>query len=102
MTMPPVEVDGKLYLNSNYMGGLRERYWKRWPAQAEEDGRGIMRIQGKRYPVMLTRITSGSIVEKITQAFARDYRADMTPADVEEETLWLFEIAPRDVAGGSS
>ncbi len=33
-----VEHDGKLYLNSNYMGGLRQRLWKRWPAQAEQDG----------------------------------------------------------------
>lgn len=97
-----VEVDGKLYLNSNYMGGLRERYWKRWPAQAEEDGRGIMRIRGKRYPVTLTRIKSGPIVEKVTQAFTRKYRAEMTPTDVEAETLWLFKIAPRDVTGGSS
>ena len=26
-----VEVENKLYLNSNYMGGLRQRLWKRWP-----------------------------------------------------------------------
>ena len=97
-----VEIDGKLYLNSNYMGGLRERYWKRWPAQAQEDGRGIMRIRGKRYPLMLTRITSGPIVEKITEAFTRKYGVEMVPAEVDAKTLWLFEISPRDVTGGSS
>ncbi len=97
-----VEIDGKLYLNSNYMGGLRERYWKKWPAQAEEDGRGTMRIQGKRYPIMLTRITSGPIIEQVTQAFTRKYRVEMTPAEVDAETLWLFEIAPRNETGGSS
>lgn len=97
-----VEVDGKLYLNSNYMGGLRERYWKKWPAQAEEDGRGIMRIGGKRYPLMLTRITSGPVVEQVTQAFTRKYSVEMVSAEVDAQTLWLFEIAPRDVTGGSS
>jgi hypothetical protein len=97
-----VEVDGKLYLNSNYMGGLRQRYWKQWPAQAEEDGRGIMRIGGKRYPFMLTRIKSGPVVEQVTEAFTRKYSVEMIPAEVDAQTLWLFEIAPRDVTGGSS
>ena len=57
-----VEHQGKLYLNSNYMGGLRERLWKRWPAQAERDGRAIMRINDKRYERILVRIKTGPIV----------------------------------------
>ena len=56
-----VEHEGKLYLNSNYMGGLRERLWKRWPAQAERDGRAIMRINDKRYARTLVRIKTGPI-----------------------------------------
>ncbi len=96
-----VEVDNTLYLNSNYMGGLRERYWKRWPAQAEADGRGMMRIQGKRYPVTLTRIRSGPEVARVAEAFTRKYGVEMTPDEVAAETLWLFEMAPRDLAGGS-
>ena len=55
-----VEHEGKLYINSNYMGGLRERLWKRWPAQAERDGRAIMRIEGKRYERELVRIKTGA------------------------------------------
>ena len=89
-----VEHEGKLYLNSNYMGGLRELLWKKWPAQAERDGRAIMRINGKRYERNLVRIRSGPIVESITDAFTRKYRVVMTPAEVEAEELWLFEMAP--------
>lgn len=37
-----VDHEGKLYLNSNYIGGLRENLRKRWPAQAERDGRAIV------------------------------------------------------------
>ena len=78
-----VEREGKLYINSNYMGGLRERLWKRWPAQAERDGRAIMRIEGQRYERELVRIKTGAVVEGITAEFNRKYRAVMTPADVE-------------------
>lgn len=91
-----VEHEGKLYLNSNYMGGLRERLWKRWPAQAERDGRAIMRINGKRYERTLVRIKTGPIVEGVTAEFTRKYGVEMTPAEVEAEELWLFEMAPPD------
>ncbi|MBM87598.1 MAG: hypothetical protein CMQ41_04415 [Gammaproteobacteria bacterium] len=90
-----VEYQGKLYLNSNYMGGLRQRFWKRWPAQAERDGRAIIRIDGKRYQRNLVRIKKGPIVEQVTRAFTEKYPVEMTPAEVEAETLWLFELAPR-------
>ena len=98
-----VEHEGKLYLNSNYMGGLRERLWKRWPAQAERDGRAIMRIEGKRYERNLVRIKTGPIVEGVTAEFTRKYGVEMTPAEVEAEELWLFEMAPPDenINGGS-
>ena len=98
-----VEHEGKLYLNSNYMGGIRELLWKKWPAQAERDGRAIMRINGHRYERNLVRIKEGPIVESITAAFTRKYRVVMTPAEVEAEELWLFELAPANAmtSGGS-
>ena len=83
-------------LNSNYMGGIRQRLWKRWPEQAERDGRAIMRIDGKRYQRNLIRIKSGPIVNDVTQAFSEKYPVTMTPAEVEAEELWLFELAPNN------
>ena len=96
-----VEHEGKLYLNSNYMGGPRERFWKRWPAQAERDGRAIMRIEGKKYERELVRIKTGAMVEGVTAQFTRKYGVVMTPAEVEAEELWLFEMAPPNMAEGS-
>ncbi|MDP6736285.1 MAG: hypothetical protein QF732_07270 [Nitrospinaceae bacterium] len=96
-----VEHEGKLYLNSNYMGGPRERFWKRWPAQAERDGRAIMRIEGKKYERELVRIKTGPVVEGVTAQFTRKYGVVMTPAEVEAEELWLFEMAPPNMAEGS-
>ena len=98
-----VEHEGKLYLNSNYMGGLRERLWKKWPAQAERDGRAIMRINDKRYERNLVRIKTGPVVEGVTAEFTRKYGTEMTPAKVEAEELWLFEMAPpgTNMTGGT-
>ena len=77
-------------------GGIRQRLWKRWPEQAERDGRAIMRIDGKRYQRNLIRIKSGPIVNDVTQAFSEKYPVTMTPAEVEAEELWLFELAPNN------
>ncbi|MCE2540750.1 MAG: hypothetical protein J4G16_10270, partial [Acidobacteria bacterium] len=41
------EHDGRLYVWSGYMGTAVGRLWKRWPVQAERDGRAVLRIEGK-------------------------------------------------------
>ena len=93
-TLWVVEYQGKLYLNSNYMGGLRQRLWKKWPGEAERDGRSILRIDGKRYERHLIRVKSGDAVEGVTKEFTRKYGVPMTPQEVEEGKLWLFELSP--------
>ncbi len=89
------EHDGKIYVVSGYMGSFLGRLWKKWPAQAEEDGRAILRIDGKRYGRQAVRIKSGPILEGVTAEFSRKYRSGMTPAAVTSESVWLFELAPR-------
>ena len=98
-----VEHEGKIYLNSNYMLGFVGRLWKRWPAQAERDGRAILRIEGRRYERTLVRIQTGAIVDDIAAEFNRKYRAGMTREEVESGKLWLFELAPpnANMTGGS-
>lgn len=90
------EHEGKIYVVSGYMGSTIGRLWKRWPAQAERDGRAIVRIDGKRYERHLVRIMTGSEVEGVTAEFNRKYRAGLTPATIEAGTTWLFELAPPD------
>jgi hypothetical protein len=77
------------------MNSFLGRLWKKWPAQAERDGRAILRIDGKRYERQLVRINTGYVVEGVTAEFSRKYRAGMTPAAIESENTWLFELAPR-------
>jgi hypothetical protein len=88
------EHEGKVYVVSGYMDNFIGRLWKRWPAQAERDGRAIVRIEGKRYERTLVRIKTGAVVEGVTTEFSRKYRAGMTPAAIEAEETWLFELAP--------
>ena len=41
------------------------------------------------------RIITGEVVEGVTAEFSRKYGAGMTPAAIESENTWLFELAPR-------
>ncbi len=97
------EHEGKIYVVSGYMGSFIGRLWKRWPGQAERDGRAILRIEGKRYERQLVRIQTGAIVDDVAAAFNRKYNRVMTRAEVESGKLWLFEMAPpsANMTGGS-
>ena len=90
------EHEGKIYVVSGYMGSRIGRLWKRWPVEAERDGRAIVRIAGKRYQRTLVRIKTGPVVEGVTAELGRKYGFASTPADIEEGTTWLFELAPPD------
>jgi hypothetical protein len=91
-----IEHGGKPYVISGYMGSTIGRFWKRWPVQAERDGRAILRISGKRYERTLKRIRTGPEVEGIAAELRRKYQYQVTPADFEAGTTWLFELAPRN------
>ena len=90
------EFDGKLYVWSGYMATTVGRLWKRWPVQAERDGRAVMRIDGKRYDRQLVRIESGELLDGITAAIRKKYPSQTTRETVEAGDTWLFEAAPRD------
>ena len=89
------EHDGKLYVWSGYMGTAVGRLWKRWPVQAMQDGRAVIRIEGKRYERQLVRIESGEILDGISSAIRDKYPSQVTRAAVEAGDSWVFEAAPR-------
>ena len=89
-----VEHDGRLYVWSGYMGTTVGRLWKRWPVQAERDGRAVFRIEGIRYQRQLRRIQSGEILEGIAAAITGKYPSQTTRAAIENGDVWLFEAAP--------
>ena len=87
--------DGKAYVVSGYMGGLLGRLWKHWPEQADQDGRAVVRIDGKRYERTLVRVTSGrNVIEGVSAELDRKY-AFGGAESIESGDTWLFELAPR-------
>ena len=89
------EFDGKLYVWSGYMGTAVGRLWKRWPVQAERDGRAVIRIDDKRYERQLVRIAAGEILDGISTAIRSKYPSQTTMTAVEAGDVWVFEAAPR-------
>ena len=87
------EHEGKIYVVSGYMGSTIGRLWKRWPMEAERDGRAVIRVGGKRYQRTAVRITTGARLEGITAALRRN-GSGATRANVEAGEMWLFELAP--------
>ncbi len=91
-----VEHEGKIYVWSGYMGTTVGRLWKRWPGQAEADGRAVMRINGIRYERQLQRISSGASLDGIVAAITAKYPSQTTRATVEAGDVWVFEAAARN------
>ncbi len=89
------EHGGRLYVWSGYMGTTVGRLWKRWPVQAERDGRAVIRIGGTRYERRLVRIESGEVLDGISHAIRDKYPSRVTRAAVEAGDSWVFEAAPR-------
>ena len=89
------EHDGRLYVWSGYMGTAVGRLWKRWPIQAERDGRAVVRIEGRLYERQLVRSESGAVLDGIAAAIRDKYPSQVTRAAVEAGDSWVFEAAPR-------
>ncbi len=89
------EHDGKVYILSGYMGNIVGRIWKQWPAQAERDGRAVIRINDVRYERQLMRIESGDVLDGIAAVITAKYPSQVTRAAIEAGNIWIFEAAPR-------
>ena len=90
-------MDGKLYVWSGYMNSTVGKLWKSWPAQAERDGRAIVRVAGVRYERQLIRIEKGDGLESLTSLMQEKYGSSASPASIDAGDLWMFVAGPRSV-----
>ena len=81
------------------MNSLVGKLWKSWPAQAERDGRAVIRVDGVRYERQLVRIKRGAGLDKLTALINEKYSSQATPATIDSGDLWMFEAAPRVAVG---
>ena len=88
--------DGKLYVVSGYMNSPLGKLWKKWPAQAEKDGRAVIRVAGKRYERELVRIRDDrAVLEGIAAEVMRKYGAALTADMAATGDAWFFAVQPR-------
>ena len=93
-----IEHAGKAYIPSGYMTTWWGRIWKKWPLEAEKDGRTLLRVGDEIYERKLVRIEEGPLLAPILAELSRKY-AEGTEIPVDAVTsgyLWIFELAPRD------
>ncbi|MCB1684871.1 MAG: hypothetical protein R3E82_08935 [Pseudomonadales bacterium] len=89
-----LEHEGRIYIPCGYMDTAWGRFWKQWPIEAEKDGQAILRVNGTLYDRRLVRVTSGPEIAPLTAQIVEKYKVPATPAAVEANSLWLFELAP--------
>ncbi len=88
--------DKKLYIVSGYMNSTLGKIWKQWPAQALQDGRAVIRIDGKRYERQLVRVLDDRpVLEAIAAEANRKYGAGLSADMAESEDAWFFALEPR-------
>jgi hypothetical protein len=90
-------VDGKLYVVSGYMNSTIGKLWKQWPAQAEKDGRAVVRIDGKRYERQLRRLQGDTtLLNAIGAEVERKYGAPLRAEAAASGDVWFYALEPRE------
>jgi hypothetical protein len=92
-----MEHDNRLFIVSGYMNTWYGKIWKQWPAEAETDGRILLRVDGTLYPRRMERVMEGDSVRPVIDELSRKYLGG-TAVPVSEITtgnLWMFELLPR-------
>jgi len=89
--------DGRVFIPSGYMTTWWGKLWKQWPIQAEQDGRAILRIDGKLYDRQLVRVTTGPEIAPVLAELSRKYAGggQIPTSMVDSGYMWLFELKPR-------
>ena len=86
---------GRLFIWSGYMNSLFGQLWKTWPAQANADGRALLRIDGIRYERNLLRLINDPVFEELSTVVSEKYPSHFTRDSVERGNVWVFEAKPK-------
>ena len=90
-----VEHEGKIYIPCGYMTSTFGKLWKKWPIEAEKDGRAILRVDGKLYKRQLLRVKDETVLAPVLELLGDKYGFPPPPVqDVKDGALWIFEMAP--------
>ncbi len=85
---------GELYVPCGF---LEIPGFKQWPHEAESDGRAVVRIEGRRYPMRAVRVKDPRLYARVAERVARKYGLGEGQAP-DPERLWIFRLEPRAAA----
>jgi len=68
--------------------------WKQWPHQAREDGRAVLRVDGRRYERQAVQVTDPKEWTPVLQLVTQKYGVG-DPADAGADDVWIFRMDPR-------
>jgi hypothetical protein len=89
-----IEHDGKIYIPCGYMNTAWGKLWKKWPIEAQNNGRAILRVDSKLYERRLVRLKTGDALEAVVSALGDNYQVPATVAAVNNNSLWIFGLEP--------
>jgi hypothetical protein len=92
-----MEHEGRIFIVSGYMNTWYGKLWKHWPAEAEEDGRVILRVDDTLYPRHMVRVREGDFVRPVLDEVSRKYLggAEVPMSEITSDNMWMFELRPR-------
>lgn len=79
-------------------GFLDVPYWKRWPYEAERDGRALLRFGGRIYSVQVERVRDVELQAELGRLAAAKYGFAGEGAP-DPERVWFFALSPRSAQG---
>jgi hypothetical protein len=71
--------------------------FKTWHQEALEDGRSVLRVEGKRYERQLVRVTDEAQIAELAAVLANKYGLE-EGGFADPSRLWFFHVASRDHA----
>jgi hypothetical protein len=93
-----VVLDGQAYIPSGIVKAgpfvfVRQAFWKRWPHQALEDPRVLLRSQGRLYRARAVRVTDPRLHRELSALASAKYHFDLE-APPDPERVWFFRLEP--------
>lgn len=91
-----MEHDNRIFIVSGYMNSWYGKLWKQWPAEAEEDGRIVLRVDGTLYPLRMVRVMDGDFVRPVLDEASRKYLGgtEIPLSEIGSGNMWMFELVP--------
>jgi len=92
-----MEHENRIFIVSGYMNTWYGGLWKHWPAEAEQDGRIVLRVDGKLYEREMVRVMEGDFVPPVLAELSRKYLGgiDVPMSEITSGNMWMFELLPR-------